>query len=272
MSIPEIIINIAISLVTGLLTIIISKREESKGVPPLVYIKEIHKEIHYSKASNRSNSSKRKQAGTENSSDNDFWLIIIGMLFAVILITKLFATYREDIIFWGWRVIVLTGSIVITSLMYDVIRVRKLEFTKLLTLVSWGLAVFVFWVFDNPNIGPEYFQYLEAVKQEKDNVGLNNYSFFALYQVGGLFILSIVLLINLFQSLIIFSWPVAYNHTLLFNIILRGKIIFNNYFIILQFFLLVLSYLFVSGTLIHLIDNNSNYFLQQILHTQVYPK
>lgn len=250
-SISDIILNFIISFVSGILSGVLLT---SKGNPDRPTIIQFHQNVIRTEYREKI-ITERVPKSTSSSSGNDIWAYLLISFVIFILVVTIFAKYRDVIILWGWRTIAFGSSVVITSMIVSFIRERRIEFAGIWTFISWLSIIYIFWVFSNPNIGQDYLNYLNSIKQGND-VGINDYSLFAFVQFLGLLPLVFASIFTFAQSITFALWPIGYKNEILYRSLLKLSRFYDKYLLGIHAFFILFSYFYCSGILAKLSFTN----------------
>jgi hypothetical protein len=244
MTIPDMFLNTAIGMVTGLASgAFLATR--SPGFPTMQHIT-YHRQINMN---NTYVNNYRSETSSEvaNYSSSNFALFVI----AIIFVTILFAKYRLEILSFGLLLITFCSASVLTFIAISFRRDKHVIWWGIWCIVCLAGIIYIYWIFAHTLNVPTYNNYIHNIKVAGIKaIHFSNAGLFPAYQTIGLIALFSVVAFIFFQSLAILLEPIANQNSIIFHVFHFCNRYNNYYAMIAEACLLIMSFAFVSGRII----------------------
>lgn len=201
MTVPDLILNIAIGMVTGLATGSFFATRQQTDIPSSrSIVVNPHISVMWVV--------ERRTPKIEQSNDTT-WLLLIASALGAITVALFFAKYQLQLLNFGWLFITFNLASIFSFVAISSWRSKTVSKWEIWCVACILLSAFVFWLFSRSLADPAYARYLADLRQKGTAAfQWSMFGFQPVYQLIGLASLGAEVVISLLQSLAILFLPV----------------------------------------------------------------
>jgi len=235
MTVPDLILNVAIGMVTGLATGTFFATRHQTDIPSSRSIV-VNPHISVTWVIDR------RTPKVEKPNEDTTWLLLIASALGAITVALFFAKYQLQLLNFGWLFITYNLASILSFVAISSWRSKTVSKWEIWCLACILLSAFVFWLFSRSLAEPAYARYLADFRQKGATAfQWSMFGFQPAFQVIGLVSLGIVIVFLFLQSLAILLLPVSSYNRLVFWLFRTCSRFLDQGIAKLQFLLLITS-------------------------------
>lgn len=184
----------------------------------------------------------------QNSSSQDtvgyLALSLIGLVISIVL----YATYREQIILWGWRLAFSGFAFTLSVIFIYWFHYREVHYKTIIMLLSWATLFILLYIHQFPPLDNSYFAHLNQLKQSKASaISFEINGQLVVSQILGIIALMAYFISLIYQVIYLFISMIVLPRHKIRPILLKLPYPFKKTCYLVDIFLVFVGFFFLTG-------------------------